>query len=355
MPSIKRRINLGASEKPLQISDIFKHGKPNREERKELKRAFKSLHQKGDNSQQLLSDSRLDESTEPFVSPSTLASSTEYINAAGNALGTAISGIQFTPVTKDTGDFTVSTYGNLNTFHVDINGKKEGKSSLGSAVVNIEKLNNAISGLDALVKDGLSSLTPKDEITGNSQQQTIPYTAYSNSGAAVYDETGFKIEVKAYLPEVFGVKTKVFDVTFSGDFTLSSPYASMDATIDSLINYDSSAKQANLGAYTMSDLSLTPSLSSAWDQYWNYAFGDVSNWWDQKIGKSSNPFTYIQNAVDAQIASGENLLTNQAEKTINAQLNSPSVKPAIDSSFQALYGVAWDRQTYPLSGGWAEG
>ena len=100
----------------------------------------------------------------------------------------------------------------------------------------------------------------------------------------------------------------------------------------------------------MSALAVQPSMAQTWGQYWDYVFGDVSKWWDNKIGKSSNPFTYIDEAVEKQLASGEDLLTNQVESIITDQLNSSSIKPFVDTAFQPLYGIAWDKQTYPLSG-----
>lgn len=358
MALLKARIKLGESQDPLKISDVFEDGQPNREERRDLRRALrslKSLNKKSDNSQQLTSNSRLDESTEPFVSTSTLGNSTEYINAAGNALGTAISSIQFTPITKGT-DFKVSTYGNLGEYHIDINGKKEGKSSTGSAVINIERLNNKVSGLDALVKDSLSSLTPIDEITGSSQQQIVPYSAKSNSGYSITDETDLYLKAKAYFPDGFPLYGALaFSMEVKGTFGLISPYGAMDAQVDSIINYDTDKKQANLGNYDVGDIIIKPSMADAWGRYWQATFGDVSAWWDDKISKKNNPFAYIKVAVDDQLTSGENLLTNQAETVVTNQLNSPGIKPYIDGPFQVLYGAAWDRKTYPLSGGWAEG
>ena len=346
MEPIKVRIELDSASKPIKISELFPNGNPSRDERKQLKQSFKSLFKKNNKANELSSNNRLDESTAPFVSVDTLGKATDLLNVAGNALGQAISGIQFKPVTAGK-DFKVTTYGDLTDFHIDINGKKEGKSSLGKAVVNIEKLNNAVSGLDALVKDGFSSLTPRDEITGNNQQQTVSYDTYTKSGSSVNDDTDFKIEVKAYEP-ILGAK--VFDVTFKGDFRLSSPYATANSKIDSIIDYNSATSQASLGNYSMSALAVQPSMAQTWGQYWDYVFGDVSKWWDDKISKKSNPFTYIDEAVEKQLTSGEDLLTNQVESIITDQLNSSSIKPLVDTAFQPLYGFAWDKQTYPLSG-----
>ena len=378
-PLLESRIEIGETQVPLEISDIFENGEPNRYERKMLRRVFQSfnsLNINSDDPQQVTANSeveesaepfvsarmfaksinsQVEESAEPFVSASTLAKSTEYINNSGDALGAAVSNIQFAPVTKG-GDFKFSTYGNLAEYHVDINGKIEGKSSMGKAVLNIERLNNKISGLDALVKDSFSSLTPIDPITGSSQQQSVPYSVKSDSGYQILDETDFYIKVKAYWPEGFPAYGALFSsIEVKGGFGISSPYGAMEAGMDSIINYDSDNKQADLGDYNVRDVVIKPSMADAWDRYWQPVFGNVSDWWDNKISKKNNPFTYIYDAVSDQLISGENLLTNQVESVVNGQLNSSSIKPYIDSPFEALYGAAWDRQTYPLSGGWTEG
>ena len=357
-PLLKSRIEIGEAMTPLKISDIFENGKPNSAERKGLRRVFRSfnsLNKRSDNRQQATANMQAEESAEAFVSLSTLTKSTEYINTAGDALGAAISNIQFTPVTKGE-DFKFSTYGSLAEYHVDINGKLEGKNSMGKAVINIERLNNKISGLDAIVKDSFSSLTPIDPITGSSQQQSVPYSVKSDSGYRILDETDIYIKAKAYWPEgypAFG--TLAASIEVKGGFGISNPYGAMDAGMDSIINYDSDKKQADLGDYTVRDVVIKPSMADAWDMYWQPVFGAVSDWWDDKISKKNNPFKYIYNAVLDQLLSGEDLLTNQVESVVNGQLNSSSVKPYIDTPFEALYGAAWDRETYPLRGGWTEG
>ena len=95
---------------------------------------------------------------------------------------------------------------------------------------------------------------------------------------------------------------------------------------------------------------VSPTLADSWDEYWDDVFGDVSNWWNKHISKSTNPFTAIEKKVSKQLSSTDDYLINQIENVVTSQLNSNSVKPPIDAAFEALYGVGWDQSIYPMSG-----
>ena len=346
--------NLKRSRKALKLKDIFPEGVPRGKELKNLRKAFSGGFSRTkrwykESESQLGESSSTDPeglSAAPFVDTDTINSATSYINKAGDQLASALDNIEFADTSHKSKGFTITTSGNLSQYEIDMSGKKKGKSSLGSATVKIHYLNNTVTGLDQLVADGFSSMSLSDDITGDSATQTFPYAVTSNSGSGVKDSISYKIEVKAYDP--FG--DKVYDKTFKGSPVLSSPYANMDAITGSIVNYDSSTTKASSGKYQFEDLVVSPTLADSWDEYWDDVFGDVSNWWNKHISKSTNPFTAIEKKVSKQLSSTDDYLIHQIENVVTSQLNSNSVKPPIDAAFEALYSVGWDQSTYPMSG-----
>ena len=351
-------INVKRSRKSLRLKDIFPEGVPRGKELKKLRKAFsggfgrtKSWYK--DNERQLGASSSRDSedledlSAAPFVDTNSINAATSYINQAGDALANALVNIQFADTSHESKGFTITTSGNLSQYEIDMSGKKSGSSSAGSATVKIHYLNNTVTGLDQLVADGFSSMSLSEDITGDSETQAYPYAVTSSSGSGVKDAISYKIEVKAYDP-IFGYK--VFDKTFKGSPVLSSPYANMDAITGSTISYDSTTTKASSGKYQFEDLVVSPTLADSWDEYWDDVFGDVSNWWNKHISKSTNPFTAIEKKVSKQLSSTDDYLINQIENVVTSQLNSNSVKPPIDAAFEALYSVGWDQSTYPMSG-----
>ena len=347
-------INVKDSRKSLRLKDIFPEGVPKGRELKSLRRAFSSgfsrtkpWHKESESPLGASASAESDGlSGAPFVDTDLINGATSYINEAGDALANALVNIEFADTSHKSKGFTITTSGNLAQYEIDMNGSKKGKSSKGSAQVNIHNLNNTVTGLDQLVADGFNTMSLSDDITGDSTSQTFPYTVSSNSGSGVKDSINYKIEVKAYLPG----NIKIYDQTFKGSPVLSSPYADMDAIIGSSIDYDSTTSKASSEKYQFYDLVVSPTLADSWDEYWDDVFGSVSNWWNKKIGKSTNPFTAIEKSVAKQLSSTDDYLINQIESVVTSQLNSNSVKPPVDAAFEALYTVGWNQSTYPLSG-----
>ena len=347
-------INVKNSRKSLRLKDVFPEGVPRGRELKRLRRAFSSGFSRTKpwykESERPLGASTSAEpddlSGAPFVNTDLINGATSLINEAGDALANALVNIEFADTSHESKGFTITTSGNLAQYEIDINGHDKGSSSLGSATVNIHKLNNTVTGLDQLIADGFNTMSLSDDITGDSASQTFPYAVSSNSGSGVKDSIDYKIEVKAYLPG----NIKVYDETFKGSPVLSSPYADMDGIVGSTIDYDSTTSKASSEKYQFDDLVVNPTMADSWDEYWDDVFGSVSNWWDKKIGKSTNPFTAIEKSVEKQLSSTDDYLINQIESVVTGQLNSNSVKPPVDAAFEALYNVGWDQSTYPMSG-----
>ena len=216
---------------------------------------------------------------------------------------------------------------------------------MGKAQVAIQKLENTVTGLDQLVADGFTTISLSDAITGDSASQTFPYAVSSSSGSGVKDSISYKFRVKGYVGGI-----NVLNQTFKGSTVLQSPYANMDAVIGNKINYDSTTFTAKSKKYKFNDLVVSPTLEDSWGEYWDSVFGSVSNWWDKKIGKNTNPFRSIDKNVQKQLNSTDDFLVNQIEDVVSSQLNSSSVKPPIDTAFEALYTKGWDQSTYPMSG-----
>lgn len=347
-------INVKRKRISLSLEDIFPEGVPKGKELRKLRRAFsgdfsktKPWYKETDSSFGANASAKSDGlSAAPFVDADLINDATSYINEAGDALANALVNIEFADTSHESKGFTITTSGNLAQYNINMNGHKKGHNNKGSAQVNIHQLNNTVTGLDSLVADGFSTMSLSDDMTGDSASQTFPYAMSSNSGSGVKDSISYKIEVKGYLPG--GIK--VFDKTFKGSPVLTSPYANMDAITGSTVNYDSTTFEAASGEYQFQDLVVSPTLADSWDEYWDDVFGDVSNWWNNKIGKGSNPFTAIQKNVAKQLSSTDDYLINQIENVVTSQLNSNSVKPPVDTAFEALYTVGWDQSTYPLSG-----
>tara|TARA_B100002052_G_scaffold198817_1_gene181438 strand:- start:2393 stop:3508 length:1116 start_codon:yes stop_codon:yes gene_type:complete len=347
-------INVKRSSQSLKLADIFPEGDPKGKKLKELRKAFSNGFSRTKswfpaNNNQLGSESgeQTDSSLAPFVSTNLINSATPLINAAGDALANALANIEFGDVSKTNKGFTISSSGSLAEFKINMSGKKKGSSSFGKAQVAIQKLKNTVTGLDKLVADGFNTISLSDDITGDTESQTFPYSVSSDSGSGVKDSIDYKIRVKAWEP-ILGIK--VFDKTFKGSPTLTSPYADMDAVIENTIQYDSSTLKATSKKYKFDDLLVSPTLEDSWGKYWDSVFGDVSNWWDKNIGKSTNPFRTIDKNVQKQLNSTDDFLIKQIEDVVSSQLNSGSVKPAIDTTFEALYSVGWDQSTYPMTG-----
>ena len=346
-------INVKRSRKPLRLKDIFPEGVPKGRELKRLRRAFSSgfsrtkpWYKESESSLCASASAESDGlSGAPFVSTDLINGATSLINQAGDALANALVNIQFADTSHESKGFTIKTSGNLAQYEIDINGHKKGSNSIGEAQVNIHKLNNTVTGLDQLVADGFNTMSLSDNITGDSASQTFPYAVSSSSGSGVKDSIDYKIEVKAYVGGI-----KMYDETFKGSPVLSSPYANMDAITGSTINYDSTTTKASSGKYQFEDLVVSPTMADSWEEYWDDVFGGVSNWWDKKINKSSNPFTAIEKNVAKQLSSTDDYLIHQIESVVTSQLNSGSVKPPVDAAFEALYTVGWDQSTYPMSG-----
>ena len=290
---------------------------------------------------------------QPFASPDRLNQGGDLINKVSDGLTEALDSISFPKETYSIGKkFDVTTSGSLGSFEFDFGGDTGTKycNDITGVKIHIHEFTNNVTGIDAVVNDAFKNLSVSDTVYGDNQEEIFRYPVSSNSGSKIALSTVLDFTVSYYIAGC-NSKQKQWDQRFKTSFTLNPPdgvYDKLSGYIDSIVDYNSTNKTANLGDYSLGGLTFSPTLETAFDEFWDKAFGDASKWWDKNLSFFPNPFVEAEKAANKQLETADDYLQHQVEVVVNQQLNSGSVKPYLDTAFEGLYSYAWDQQTYPL-------
>lgn len=210
--------------------------------------------------------------------------------------------------------------------------------------------NIEIKGLGPIVQDGFDTVTP-DSLNADSESSQVLNLTLDADGVTTapfnLDFNVDKLEV-----DILGLEVASYSQAFPIANELKGDPEKVSTSLKVPIQYDFESGLVTIDKYEFTDFDFNPNLSMLWDVLYDEALKPVADWWDgvfKPFGGAPNPIKKLNENIEKQFDSGQNIAKTEVSKIITDALNDASVKPYVDISFLPLLKYSWNEDKYPAN------